>query len=41
MSGNHTDEQIREFKGIYNYFGESGEKSIDKKDIDKVLRAVG
>ena len=41
MSGNLTDEQVQEFKGVFSYFGECGETPIQKKDINVVMRSLG
>uniref|UniRef100_A0A7S3FYP0 Calmodulin n=1 Tax=Strombidium rassoulzadegani TaxID=1082188 RepID=A0A7S3FYP0_9SPIT len=41
MSGNLTDEQVHEFKGVFAYFGLTGDTPIDKKEINIVMRSLG
>ena len=41
MAGNITDEQVSEFKGIFEFFGEQGETPIKKSEIQNVMRALG
>ena len=41
MSGNLTEEQVKEFSGVFYYFGADGEGSIKKSDVAHVMRALG
>ena len=41
MAGNITDEQVSEFKGIFEFFGVQGETPIKKSEIQNVMRALG
>ena len=41
MSGNGIDEQIEEFKVIFEYFGWDGEQPIAKKMVKEVLVSLG
>ena len=41
MAGNITDEQVNDFKGIFDFFGEQGETPIMKSELSTVLRSLG
>ena len=41
MSGNRTEEQVQEFKGLFDYFGEHGEDIIEISQLNEVMRAFG
>ena len=38
---NLAEERIREFEGVFNYFGDLGETPICKKQIHLVMRNLG
>ena len=41
MSGNGIDEQIEEFKVVFDYFGWDGDQPIRKTQLREVLLALG
>ena len=45
MSGNHTEEQVAEFRGVFDFFSEgnnqNGDGTIGKNQVIVVMRALG